>query len=149
MRKSWLFLASLCFGFISTTYPVTRVFDSSIALKNFLSQPAAPFRLDKPLSLKSDHLDPLDFLNEQDRAINFSHNTSTMNLNSGSKLFINTPIFEVIGGTVTQESGAQVIGGVVVVSDDGRFVHGVGSTSVGLFGNFTQSSGTYILGGNT
>ena len=150
MRKSWLFLASLCFGFISTAYSVTRVFDNSIVLKNFLSQPSAPFTLASPFALNADEFEPLDFLNVPKRAFNFSSGSSTMNLNSGSKLFISAPIFEIVGGTVTQEDGATVVGGMVVVSNEGRFIHGVGSTTVGLFGNFTKlANGTYLLGGNT
>jgi len=84
------------------------------------------------------------------RAFIFSSESSTMNLLSGTSFFINAAIFPIVGGTVTQEDGAEVHGGMVVVSNDGRFIHGIGSTSVGLFGNFTQlSNGVFSLGGNT
>lgn len=82
--------------------------------------------------------------------IKFSSAQSTLNLAAGSKLFIDTATLPVVGGTVTQVDSADVIGGMIVVSDDGRYVVESGSTSVGLVGNFSQlADGTFVLGGNT
>ena|GEM_PF-2167745 len=141
MRKSWLFLASLWLGFISTTYSATRVFDDSTALKYFLSR--GQFAQDGTL-LGYNQTIP------GEKGIVFSSGASTINLQSGSTLFIDAPVFPVIGGTVTQADDATVVGGMVVVSNEGHFIHGVGSTAVGLFGNFTQlANGTFSLAGNT
>ncbi|MBM3894015.1 hypothetical protein FJ366_00215 [Candidatus Dependentiae bacterium] len=83
------------------------------------------------------------------KPFNFSSPYSTMNLNAGSKLFLNSGVFEVVGGTVTQEEGATVYG-EIRVTEDGRYVHESGTTAVGLYGNFTQlTSGEFVLGGNT
>lgn len=141
MRKSWLFLTSLWFGFISTACSATHVFDDSTALKYFLSR--GQFSSNGTL-LGYNQTIP------GEKGIVFSSESSTINLQSGSKLFIDAPVFPVVGGTVTQANDATVVGGMVVVSNEGHFIHGVGSTAVGLFGNFIQlANGTFSLTGNT
>lgn len=73
-----------------------------------------------------------------------------MSINNGSTFFIDVPVFSVIGGTVVQTSGGDVVGGSIVVSNDGHFINGIGGGSVGLYGNFSQlSDGSFSLAGNT
>ncbi len=83
--------------------------------------------------------------------IHFSSPQSTINLNANSKFYIDTAVLPVVGGTVTQVDTAEIFGGSIEVSNDGRFLHGGGdTTSVGLYGNFSQlANGTFVLAGNT
>ena len=135
MKRLYLFFAAVFVSAAQASFPFPgkSAFNFSSELKSFLND--SQFRSQ-------------DFLRE--RSIHFSSQQSTVNLNGGSTLFIDAPILEIVGGTVTQADDADVVGGMVVVSNDGHFIHGVGSTAVGLFGNFTQlASGTFVLGGNT
>lgn len=147
MKKSLLLTALYAF-FISTAYSASSIFDSSPELKRALSISAAV----NSASLLSNHATPIWGDGEllPTRAFIFSAENSTVNLNASSKLFIDASVLPIVGGTVTQSDTADVIGGMVVVSNEGHFIHGVGSTAVGLFGNFTQlANGTFVLGGGT